>query len=408
MEILIYIIVFGLYLFFFGNIRKNPVFTVYLLFYFGGACTAFYLWNFTEYYSTESKYINQLSVYAIIYHIFFLVIMLYPLKTYETKIRVSTLPDIDYRILKPIFYCVIIVSFIILYASIKDAQLKSGMDVTQIRASLGKGEIDNFVKNGTLLAYIVVIPAFFSIIVSFLFFYALCKFPKKKIMLTFIFLSGLIYPISTLQNAGRGYIFYYLFYNFIIYLLIKRQLSRQSMSYLKILFSIVFLLLTSIFMYITWMRFGDTKEGIDSVINSILDYYGQSYINFSNMFIDHGSGIDADLFSIFTGERGSQLRLASIYSSDVKLNVFSSYVGSFVFNFGIFKALIPLSLYTCLFYFIRKLKPNNLLFYFYVFLVYDFLFSGYFYHSKIITRGVGVSILLLIIVHLRYVLKQKY
>ena len=401
MLILLYILIFGFYTIKLGSIKKNPVFTTYLLLYFGGMCTAFYLWNFTELFTTGTIYINRLSLPAILYHVTILMIMLYPLKRYEEKIYSATLPDIPYSYLWPFFYLAIAASAVVLITGLTTISQRSGLSVNEMRKAMVSGE-GRVVQTGSLLAYFLEVARYYAIVVEFLFFYCICKFPKKKILILFLFLSSLCYPISSLQNAAREYVLRYIFYFFIMFILFKNQIENKWVSFIKIVFFLIFLSFLSIFIYISISRFGYESGSNTPFLESLLSYYGQQYIYFSGVFENFPNGTDGGrlTFPFFVGDGEGGFQLSNRISSDAPLNVFSTYIGSFVFDLGIIKALIPVSIFTFIFFIICKINAGGIFFYIYIFLVYNFLFSGMFFYNAQINGPSFVSLVLLILFHL--------
>ena len=156
-----------------------------------------------------------------------------------------------------------------------------------------------------------------------------------------------------------------------------------------------------VFIFISVGRFGSQQS---EVINTIFDYYGQGFINFSKIFdlFPNGSFFGKMTFPVFfpLNEAVSIANLNDkITNTNFNLNTFSTIIGSIYEDFGYFGTLIVVLLIYFLFRFIAILKHNSILYPILTLYMYQVLVSGVFYfmnYTQPFQKFIGIIIAILI------------
>jgi hypothetical protein len=403
----VYILIFLIYILSVPGIKKKPLYRFILLFYLGSMLTAFFLWNFTS----DFTLYHGLSFTAILYHSVVLMFMLYPMRYYDVKLDPSNLYSIPYSKIAPFIFFLIGISSISIYTSIliiKDYSLDNILEIRN--AIMIEGEGRELKPSGSLLSHITQMASEYSFITLLLAFYSVIKYPQKKLIIILLFLSSSAYLFYNLEIGGREafvrygidlIIFYFIFRNSL-----KLSLRRKIRN--SILFMFIIILLAAI--SVSLARFGNNQK----LVFGTLGYYGQGFILFSDVFqefsIDGLTNGKRIFGAFFSNSPISSFNLNQQFSTNIALNSFSTFVGSFVGDLGAIKAIIP---YTLFFYFcilVNKVDSRSIFFYIYVLWIVRFFIGGIFYWIDDFSMLSRIFyILIILVLHLLYTQsKTKY
>lgn len=181
---------------------------------------------------------------------------------------------------------------------------------------------------------------------------------RKKIISILLFIC-LFSPIfQAIAKISRSVSFSYIVYLLFCYLLFRRNFSIYTKKIVKIT-SIFLLFIIILFVYkVTDNRFVGYGEGI---MVPILDYWGQSFINFSRDFDYFFNGYfwgRLNFRFLFPASmQVPNMNLSEVYGFTYDVNVFSTMIGSFYMDFGIFTFFVCV----CINLFLNALLNTNLL-----------------------------------------------
>lgn len=171
------------------------------------------------------------------------------------------------------------------------------------------------------------------------------KGSKKRAI--FLLLASLSFIIHILAFVGRDGFIYYTISIIFVFLLMKDFLSiRKKKVFIKVIFYISIISFVP-FILITFSRFGDLNESLTSMIN----YGGQQIANFNDRYIINPTprkgGANFKNFLMFFEKIGFNIK--PNYSNDYSIFyysqfgavpwVFSTFIGSFLSDFGRFGTL---------------------------------------------------------------------
>lgn len=405
MLLLVYIFIWSLFLLFTGNIKKTPVFTALGLFYLIGMITAFIMYNYTDSFSDDS---NQLYIVAIIYHLFYLMMFFYPIKTIELRMNPASMYVMNYNNLKLFLYPLIVFSIISIVSSILILYGLKGTALLEMRSTVMlEGEGRELKYSGGILAHITSFASEYSFISLFFAFYCAVCYPNKQKIVYLLLFSCLSYLFYNLEIGGREAVVRYVFDFIFVYYLFSRFLNQQWKRRIKRISVCLFIGSFGVFLFITLARFVFEIDGSGSdFLSGTLGYYSQGFVHFSKFFhfFSHTSNDGRNLFAGFIpGYEASTI----IYDTSVPFatNVFSTFVGTMISNLGMYRSLIPLFVAILFMTVVSKMNRNTVFYYIYAFWFMRFIFSGIFYWiGGFRTFAIVAYMLIFFLLHLCYYL----
>lgn len=251
-----------------------------------------------------------------------------------------------------------------------------------------------------LMGYVTYLSKSYWVLSLSLVFYYIIVFPQKKITILLLVISSLTRVIYGLSHAGRGDVVIYILLAGMLFLLLYKRMSYRSIKIFKIIgYSIVAGLL-SVFLLISVVRFGvanSFNSGSETTtLEAIIRYFGLGFANFSREFNAFWWGVDggAGHFPFLVGRTTDALNQADRVNVDFGLNTFTTSIGSFVFDVGVFVTIILVYL---LFYCAQRVskRPFNIFTLFYAAWIYSYLVESIFYFSDIFT---GTRVLSLLVI----------
>lgn len=324
MAIFIYPLYFGT-LSLFNYIKKGLNVSTFILFlYFISALAGTYL----HYYHPD--YINlPISLEAVIHHIICLSCFILPVIYYGN--RISFIVHFNSMGVKYIAIIIVLFSLMGILTDIpKYYAVFSQPSLAAARMLNIEGELIEK-SSGGLSSYLIAIGRASSLLCLFLFFY--CRsFLHERWLLVILFVSSLTTLSSNILAAGRGETFRYIYQLAVCYLLFRPYMKKVSKKMI-FSFSIIVVFFLSFVYTVTASRFGS-----DSVIKNVLDYFGQSFINYSSVYdifddpLFMGRKNFAGLFPV--EYRISSLDVNQYVHTGFYLNVFATLIGSFLMDFG--------------------------------------------------------------------------
>ena len=342
MAIFLYPIVIGFFTF--CNYMKNGMnaSSFILALYFISSLCGVYLHFF------NSDYVNiPIYIDGVIHHLICLFLFLFPIIYFGNRLDFVRL--FKYDNLKLIAICIILFSFIGILGDIPNYYLVfTQPSLAAARVLNVEGELIEH-SSGGILSYIVAIGRIGSLLCVFLFFY-FKSFGYSTKLMACLLIASLTTLSSNILAAGRAETFRYIYQVFFCYIIFKPYVGKLSK---KIVISISLVIISFlVFVYlITASRFGSSN-----VLDNIIDYLGQSFPNYS-LFYDR---FQEPLFwgrKNFSGFFPAEYRISSLDLNDAVhanfyLNVFATFVGAFLLDFGCLGTLLFAMLYCIVFFFL--------------------------------------------------------
>ncbi len=318
-----------------------------------GAVILLYFYNIYDISEVTFKSITTLT--------FFLFLFLSPIVKIGNKPFTVTLSR---RHLDIFAWFIIIFSIITIIDSISGVKDAFSYGDAQYARSLYTETLGESRKrfNNPILNLIVTAGTLYPFFAMYFAFYYRIKL-KNKFTSLMLFISSFSIVFYNLQIMGRDGIVRWIFMFIFTFLLFRDHFSAESKRRIFLILTLSSIPLIYIFYNITFARFaGRTYVEDFGLISSIINYIGQSPINFSNRFepmFDYGS----------------------VPSSNVRTNVFSTFVGSLYFNYGFYITMIISILFYSIFMFIAK---KNIYRSFPILILYIYIYQieilGVFYH----------------------------
>lgn len=392
------------FFFLFVIIRSKKYFPCYvvtlgLYFTSGIGCVIFYM---------IQDYKSPIIPDAILFHIIMLFLLIIPIKYYD-RFAYEKIELIPEKILKPFVYIIIVSSIYSIYKSFDRIDFNRILtDVVNIRNEIGEEKI----TESGIIGYIVYYARIFWSLALVLMFYYIIYFPKKKIIIFLLFISSLSQVIESFTIAGRDIVLKYIFIFFILILLFRFELPQKTKRYIYKLLIIIGIFFISFFSLISILRWDMNDYAETSTIEGLISYLGQPFLYFSEYF-EHfsstgatGGNIHFPLFS-FSENTVNRLNTGEYIQVNMKLNTFSTSIGSWIFEVGALAA----SLITVIHHFLMiglKRKKKTIFTIIYVIWVFEFIFFSLFYYIYTINLSFLGSIFIVKILEIIYfLLKNK-
>lgn len=300
-------------------------------------------------------YINiSISIEAVLHHLICLLLFLFPIVYFGNRLDFVNL--FKYKNLKLIAFCVILFALIGILGDIPNYYLVfTQPSLAAARVLNVEGELV-VRSSGGILSYIVAIGRIGSLLCIFLFFY-FKSFGYSTKLVPCLLIASLTTLSSNILAAGRAETFRYIYQVAICYIIFKPYIGTLSKKIVVSLSFIVTIFLVFVY-FVTASRFGSSN-----VLDNIIDYLGQSFPNYSLFYERFQEPLfwGAKNFSgFFPSEyRVSSLDLNNAVHANFYLNVFATFVGAFLLDFGHLGTLI-FSLFYCIIFFILFKSGINL------------------------------------------------
>lgn len=373
--VVLYPLFFGLWIIYEHREKNNTLFLGILLIFFLSGLSSIYLKEFDTEYS-----IKKMSVMAVVYHLFTLWMIIYPFKAYEKKSQVH-LQRYPNSIIYTLSIVCICLSFVYFINGVGDIDWHTLFyDSQELRANLN----EEYVETGSLIAYISYFGKVFSVLPMALFFYCLIYNSKKKFLLALLLLSSLCSAVISLRVGGREYILKYLFVFVTMFFITRGHLDPKVKRKVKLLFLILLGLLGGIFLLITILRFSNDYNQ-NSTIDSIISYFGQGFINFSERFMNYPNGTYVEKgcsnFPIIAGYAKHRHELPpELYW--IRNDIFSTGIGTWLTDCGTVLTLFIVAIYHTSLKRLGQLSYYTVFTLFYYAFAYELLFSlPFFFHN---------------------------
>lgn len=393
LPIYLYPISFFLLFWFTRQKRNKTLYSLLLLMYFFSSLAAIYVSkNLYAFWGVSSSWD------AVIYHVFFTVLILLQFRNCD-KLSYQELPSIrDVASFKAFTAITIILCLVTL---VHDARY---VDINMIMNDVGTlRDTINESKEISLIGYIAFLGKKYTSVAIALTFYYVIKKPQKKLLIAILLVCTLTSSISSLQVAGREYLMKFLFLFFIAYYITKKHLTSQWKRNLKVFFIVIAGLSLTLFLIITILRFqfnsnADSVGGGSNSFNSLLSYFGQGWVYFSDVYntFQHPLTTPGAInFPFFAGETISKNNLNDVINVNIYLNQFSTALGSWCVDGGVVFGAVVAVVFTLILRFISRLKYNVFTL-IYTLWAFEFIFSYMFFFNDTFNTSRIASILLVV------------
>lgn len=399
--ILLYPILFILlFLKYYKSKQKIPLTFFITGFYFFSSLVACYLYFNNV--SHDYKGIN-ITFHSVLFLFICIFLFIEGFSRIEKSAQIN-ITLIEYNKIKYILILIIILGSISIYDSMSLLGEIGGMGIGAIRFAYNQNDLYSN-RNGEFIAYIKSFADLIFFIGLFFSFYVFHFYPKKRYLAFLALISSTSIIFTNLTIAGRDGIVKWLLMFTAAYILFSPILTKANKRKFFIISSIMVILSLVIIIFITAQRFG---IGPDKIINNMLDYYGQGFINFSKFFtfFPGGSFGGRMTFPVFfpMNERVSIANLNATFTTQAfELNVFPTFIGSFFMDFGYWGTIAVSLTFYLFFLFLSHIKLNHFSFYFLILFLFEVLASGVFYFMNYSPQFQKVFFVLLI-----YILYKRY
>jgi len=369
--------------------KKLRISRFLVLFYLISSLCSVYLFYCTDLYPGRVVSLESVAYYCGIFLLFILGVI-----SIERSFKPLDNSVMNEKIILLFSYFLIVISlisFIYSFSRLSSDQLGSLDKVTQIRDDYNVNSANNENQSIGLLGYIVGPANVLNGVKIFLFFYLINFFRYKHTKLAYLLLiCSLTSVVENLTIVGRNATMHWLILLMLNYTLFSAYLHLSLKRKLKRLFYCILPLLLLPIIFITIARFATERDagmlkGFISSFNSVIDYFGQGFINFSYIY-DYAFNFDfygKFTFPVFWGSEAlghyEMNNMPYFRYALISLNSFYSFVGSFYMDFGFWGTiLLSLSFYL-LFKCISKISSGNLPSVLLLIFSFEFLFMGIFY-----------------------------
>lgn len=394
----LYVIFFSIW--FFLIYRKNGLnISSYIvgIYLFGMVCGILYVYCYPI-----VEHPERITIASVSSHILFLWLFLYPLVRYGNTLRPDHIKIS--RIALDIFsWFIIVPSLLSIIISLGDigAVLSFG-NLLDARNAFITGDISNlYISRFGALGYFIAIGPQLSFIALFLTFYRIFYLKNNSLTTKLLMLSSLGIVINNLAIAGReGIIRWILFAGFCL-VFFKEYIDFRKHKKLFLSLSVVLVGILAFFMMISIDRFENSEYG---VFASFLRYGGEQYYLYSynfHFFADKGLQSIGQMFPLFSGKSLDIYDQNKLIVVDYFLNTFSTFVGSFIKQTGLFNTFIvsicAFLLFFLVFWKSKRISTPTLSKTVAFLFCYEIVLLGFFYYLHG-TRMTQFSIILYIVI----------
>lgn len=350
--------------------RKKPVLLVITILYLLAAIAASIMINMYDY-----KFFPQ-SYTSAIYHILLMLMLLWPLRKID-RIADSPINDVAGNSLGILTCIVVFCCLVSIFCDIPYINLQQiAVDVSGIRTDMVEGNI-GYVP--PMLRYPYYIGSCYWEVALGLAFYNMVRYPQRWfliILLLFCSLSNVVYGFTI---ASRDCLLVYVFVLFMLFILCRKDLPQTWKNFVRLTIIVCGLIAAILLVVITFYRFFLFSDQ-DRQIAGTIGYLGQGMVYFCERFEKFPDGLTGGAmhFPIFVGKSISRFGVSDTLGTDVNLNVFSTTIGSWVCDVGVYMTVIVTIIFSSL---IKKVisfrkSPFTIIYYVWIF---RFIFYGLFY-----------------------------
>lgn len=378
------------------NKRDNPIYTIIGFIYLAATvCAALMVPYFVE--NTPQNVSPSFG--AIGYHTLMLLIILSSFRNigqYSNQV----LEQKNETIIQTFTGVTIVFSLFGIYDAISNIDINMLMaDIQGLRSKVG--EVDESIS---LVEHVAFFARMYRTSALALFFYYLIYHPQNKGVLIILFLCSLLSVLSGFQYGAREYLLKYCFCFFMMYLLVKKQLTTESQRRIKRIGLGVAIIFVSFFILISQLRFGANGASVNTdLIGGTFGYIGQSFVYFPAFFSEFKTGIGGGgmHFPILFHSSVSSLDLNSQISTNLQMNTFGTAVASWMIDGGIVMATVLSLLYFYLIKYVFKQKMTVFTLT-YIVWIFEFIFSCFFFYNKVFSSSLVLSYLSIIFFDILY------
>ena len=330
----------------------------------------------------------------ILFHIVMLIVLLLPFKSYD-KFRYSKLKPINSSLLRPFTYLIIIFCLIGIYGDIQNINVNAIMtDIVSIRDELQENE-----KAVSFTDHFSFFCKHYGCVALALAYYYMKYFPKDKFTIVLLIICSLSSVFAGLQNGGREYLIKYVFIYIVFLYYSKPEIDTYWKKTNRSILIVFSSLAVVVFAVITVLRFSYSGQMDSNTVTAMFNYMGQGFANFSAIFNHFPDGVAGGgmHFPIFVGHSFSVINLNQSINSSLSLNTFSTTIGSWVFDAGIYATVFIVLIYQTLMRYVGRRK-FDLFTMIYMLWFYEFIFSCLFFHNQIFSLARLLSFVAIFIV----------
>lgn len=376
--ILIYVLFFGIW---FCRIYKQYGFNIsafLLVFYLFSSVCCFCIFLF---YPHMIEHPERVKFYSVLYHILVLSLFLSPVVYAGNRLCVEKL-SFDTKLLNRFSYCLIIPSILSICLSMGDViNIFAFGNLLDARNTLLQDSSLNYINRFGMLGYLPALGPGLSFLCLFFSFYYRFFLKEKGYITNLLFISSFCIVVFNLTIAGRdGIVRWLLFFLFSV-IFFRRYLSFRTNRKFWMVLLVFSIVIISVFLLISGDRFGDRDE---NTFFYLLNYYGQPFYYFSYHFqrfaYSNIQGISS-IFPFITGNVQFIYDLNSLISADYFLNVFATFIGSFLYRTGAVNSFcIGVSAFFLLYWVFVNMKIVSLSKLILFLFMYEIFMLGLFYY----------------------------
>lgn len=320
---------------------------------------------------------SNITIIAVLSHLILLFLYLYPIVNVGNRLILENIV-ISKKIICQLSYFLIIVGFsgiLVSYYGIVDVLSADNFEAARFDAL---NREDTSLYQYGLIGYLGTIGSMSPLFALFCSFYRLFCLNKKDLLFYLLFFSSFSGAFLNFSGAGRdGFVRWGMFFILCLVLFRKEFCFKKVPKLLLFLLFIILILIVILFIAITLARFG---EG-ESSWKSILEYAGQSFYYYSDTF--EGVGNEnlfgfASIFPIIPGGM-TPLDIARVNTYNFRLDVFPTFVGTFVLSIGYLNTLIMGLLFFLFYLYFNRIKFSKLSHIVSYLIFYQVTYIGIFY-----------------------------
>ena len=385
--LLIYPIVYSLFFIFTKNKKQHLFALSFIGLYILAGVAACQIHGTMDY--TRDVYLS-----AIIFHCIMSLLLLLPL----VKIRETAIKDVarvDPFILRSLAFVIIVSSLIKIASDIPNVNFALMLkNVHELRTDLVAG---TFIEKNIFIRYVNFFAGGYWSVALVLAFYYMKYHPQRKLVILLLLISSLSVIVSGFVVAAREYLLKYIMLLGILTIAFFPALNNSWKSRLRRFLILSLLAFGAFFVIITLLRFGEGSGSNSSAIDSVLSYLGQGQVNFSQVYHLFPDGLTGGRikFPIFVGESLSAFNLNDVFYVDYQLNTFSTTIGCWIIEVGIFVTVLITILHYFIFRHVAKSKMTIFTL-IYILWIYDFMFSSVFFYNENLNGSRVVAILFIV------------
>lgn len=305
--------------------------------------------DYLDIYSMDTPKV-KISIPASLSYCFILTFFIWPFYKFDSQ----SLKRIDMIRNKKSFDYIVYLFFIVFLGLIfifySDIKLKLTGNISEYRALLYEGEGEDLQAKLTgilrIVSSLLVMIGSNAYIMILFFFYSLC-FLKKSIWYNLMILISATSPLLiSITQVDRSRFIYFFILIGLYFFLFKKFLDEKQRKVFLISSSVLLVFVTIYFIIVSTSRFDDGQSGLR---NGLIQYAGQPYINYSNLFDNfHYAGISLRrvfpmlYYFVLDNEGIGQIQYNAMLFSETGIHtyVFSTFIGLIMVDIGFLGMLI--------------------------------------------------------------------